>query len=76
MKKRRKLDHNVTAFPIEETLEKVPNDAKLEWLFMCCDGLPPARAKRLILLSRSPEVAFVDDWTAQLAIDALNLGEA
>lgn len=76
MKGRCKLHHNVTVFPIEETIEKVPNDPRLEFLFMCCDGQPPARAKRIILYARAPRVDIVDDSTAQIAIDALNLGEA
>ena len=63
----------VTHFPFAHTVEPVPNDARLEWLFSCLTGMEPARAKRLILQARMPEVAIIDDATARLAIDALGL---
>ena len=66
----------VTHLPFEPATEPVPNDPRQEFLFDCCDGLPPARQKRLILRARSPEVEFIDDATAVVLIDALGLGSA
>ncbi len=62
-----------TSFPFEKTVERVPNDPRQEFLFGCCDGLPPARQKRLILRARSPEVGFIDDAAAEILLDALGL---
>ena len=66
---------NVAKFPFERTVERVPNDPRQEFLFDCCDGLPPARQKRLILRARSPEVQFLDDVDAEVLIDALGIRE-
>ena len=66
---------NVAKFPFEKTVERVPNDARQEFLFDCCDGLPPARQKRLILRARSPEAQFLDAADADVLIDALGLRE-
>lgn len=62
-------------FPHERTVERVPNDPRFEFLADCLDGLPAARQKRLILRARSPEVAFIDDATAGVLMDALGLRE-
>ena len=62
-----------TPFPFEKTVERVPNDPRQEFLFDCCDGLPPARQKRLILRARLPEVGFIDAADADVLIDALGL---
>ncbi len=64
---------NVAKFPFEQTVERVPNDPRQEFMFDCCDGLPPVRQKRLILRARSPEVGFLDDATAEILLDALGL---
>ncbi len=66
---------NVAKFPFEQTVERVPNDPRQEFMFDCCDGLPPARHKRLILRARSPEVQFLDAADADVLIDALGLRE-
>ncbi len=66
----------VARFPYEQTVELVPNDPRLEFLFDVCDGLPRARQKRLILRARSPEICFLEDPEAEILIDALGLKEA
>ncbi len=66
----------VAPFPFEQTVEPVPNDARLEFLFDICDGMPRARQKRLILRARSPEVRFLADMDAEILIDVLGLKEA
>ncbi len=66
----------VALFPFEQTVEPVPNDSRLEFLFDVCDGLPRARQKRLILRARSPEVRFLGDTDAKILIDVLGLKEA
>ena len=66
---------NVAKFPFEKTVERVPNDPRHEFLFDACDGLPPARQKRLILRARSPEVQFLDAADAEVLLDALGLRE-
>ena len=65
----------VAKFPFDKTVERVPNDPRQEFLFDCCDGLPPARQKRLILRARSSEVQFLDAVDADVLIDALGLRE-
>ena len=67
---------NVAKFPFEKTIERVPNDPRQEFMFDCCDGLPPARQKWLILRARSPEVGFLDDAAAEILLDALGLRDA
>ena len=67
--------NKVLPFPFKKTVEHIPNDARQEFLFDCCDGLPPARQKRLIVRARSPEIAFIDGATAEVLIAALGLGE-
>ena len=66
---------NVAKFPFEKTVERVPNDARQEFMFDCCDGLPPTRQKRLIHRARSSEVGFIDDASAEILLDALGLRE-
>ena len=66
----------VRRLPVARTVERVPNDPRSEFMFDVCDGLPPARQKRLILRARSPEVGFIDDATATILLDALGLREA
>ena len=67
---------SVVRFPVEKAIRSLSNDPKMEFLFTCLDGhLNPAK-KHIILLARSPEVAFIDDQTAQILISALGLGPA
>lgn len=63
----------VARFPFEQTVEPLPNDPRMEWLFSAIDGRPPANQKRLILQSRNPEVAFLDDGQADQMLDALGI---
>jgi hypothetical protein len=55
------------------TPEKTPNDARMELVFELAQERPPAAAKRLIMRLRSPEIGFLDDQQAEIALDALNL---
>lgn len=66
----------VARLPIERTVEPVTNDARNEFILSCCEGLPPARQKRLILQARSHEVGFIGDGDAEILIDALGLRSA
>ena len=66
----------ITRLPIEKRIERLPNDPRMEFMFLCCDGHTDARMKRLILHARAPEVGFIDDVTAEILIDALNLRAA
>ena len=66
----------VVRLPFRQTIEPIPNDPRLEFLFDLCDGMPRARQKRLILRARSPEVQFLEDTDVELLIDALGLKEA
>lgn len=64
---------NIAKFPFQKTVERVPNDPRQEFMFDICDGLPPARQKRLILRASSPEVKFLDVADADVLINALGL---
>lgn len=56
-----------------DVVEHMPNHPRMEWLFSCVEGMPPGRQKTLILQSRSPEVAFLDDGEADVMLDALGI---
>lgn len=62
---------NVRQLPFK--VETLPNDPRHEFLFVACDGLPPARQKRLLMLARTAEVALIDDVDARVLCDALGL---
>lgn len=62
-------------FPFERTLSPLPNDPRLEWLYLCLDGHPNITKKRIITLAASPEVGFLDHQQATILIDALGLKE-
>lgn len=53
--------------------ESVPNNARHEFLFDACDGLPPARQKRLIVRAAMPEVGFIEADDARVLLSALGL---
>jgi hypothetical protein len=55
-------------------VERVPNNPIHEFLFVCCDGQPPARQKRIVLMAR--EVGVIEAQDADVLIDALNLRSA
>ena len=63
----------VTRFPFEKTLEQPTNDARQEFLFEVCDGLPPSRQKRLIVRAVMGEIGFVSSMDAEVVLDALGL---
>jgi hypothetical protein len=54
--------------------ERVPNNPIHEFLFVCCDGQPAARQKRIVLMAR--EVGLIGMQDADVLIDALNLRAA
>lgn len=64
----------VTHLPIR--LDPPTNDERLEAVFEAVDGLPPARAKRLIMRWRDPAIGWIDDVQAEIALDALGLRAA
>ncbi len=68
--------NTIAPFPFDRTVEPVPNDPRMEFMFDCLDGLPSARQKRLILRARRPEVAFIEDQDADVLLSALGLKEA
>ena len=63
----------VSRFPFEKTVDRLPNDPRMDWLFSVVEGLPDARKKRLILQARSPEVGFLDDGQTDVMLDALGI---
>jgi hypothetical protein len=67
---------NITQFPFSRTVDRIPNDARLELVFEWTKHLEPAAAKRLIMQMRSPEVAFLDQQQADIAMSALGLEAA
>jgi hypothetical protein len=67
---------DLVPFPFEQTVEKPTNDPRAEFVFAAVLGMPPARAKRLIMMARDPEIGLLDDPTAQILIDALDLARA
>lgn len=68
--------NKVRRLPVARTVETVPNDPHQEFMFDVCEGVPPARQKRLILRARSREVGFIDQATADILLDALGIQEA
>ena len=66
----------VRRLPVARTVERVPNDPRQEFLFDVCEGLPPARQKRLILRALDPGVGLIDDATAAILLDALGIQDA
>ncbi len=66
----------VSRHAFQRVIERLPNDARVEWLFDAVHRLEPSKAKRLILQARNPEVAFLDDGQADLMLDALGIREA
>ena len=65
---------SVTAFPIEYTLEAGRQDDEREFWLMAVHGLPPARAKRILMEARG--FGFLSDQDATVLIDACGLGGA
>jgi len=67
------MSASVIDFPRSRKLEKFPNDARMEWLFIALDGHENAVKKRLIVLGASAEVGFLSDQQATALISALGL---
>jgi hypothetical protein len=55
---------------------RVPNDPRLEWMFICLSGKSKAEQKRLILQARHPSVGFLTDADADVLISGLVLEDA
>ena len=49
------------------------NEARIEWLFCCMEGLPPARKKRLIVIAAMEEVGFLTPGEAHMLLSSLGL---
>ena len=54
---------------------RLTNDPRHEFIFAACDGLPPARQKRLVMMARDPQLGLLTDTDAEILIDALGLKE-
>lgn len=67
---------SVTPFPFARTVEPVPNDPRMEWMFAALEPHPPASRKRLIMQARQDHVGIIDDVQAAVLINALGLKEA
>lgn len=65
---------SITRLPMRP--ERVPNNARMEWLFDCLQDMPPARQKRLVLMARTAEVGFLDEVDAEIVLNSLGLREA
>ncbi len=65
---------SVTAFPIECTLEAEHQEDRREFWLMTVSGLPPVRAKKVLLEARG--FGFLSDQDATVLIDACDLGGA
>ncbi len=72
---RRDAHGQILKFPFERTLNMLPNDARLEWLYRVLDAHPNVAKKQIILEASSPHIGFIDDRTATILIDALGLCE-
>ncbi len=64
-------DRIVTRLAVERTVEP-----RIEFLYDVCEGLPPARQKRIILRARDPSVDFLTESEATILIDSLGLADA
>ena len=61
---------------LNPSLGQIPNNPVHEFVFAFCEGQPPARQKRLIMMARHPDVGAISDTDAEILIDALGLKEA
>ena len=55
---------------------RVPNEARVEWLYSVVEGLPPARQKRLIVQAALSEVGFLTPYEAERLLSSLGLEAA
>ena len=65
---------SVTVFPIEKTLETIHQQDRREFWLMVAHGLPPARAKKVLIEARG--FGFLSDQDCAAFIDACGLGAA
>lgn len=65
---------SVSRFPFERTVAPLSNNPAMELLYLCLDGKDNVTKKRIILLARQPDIAWIDDQAATVLIDALGLG--
>ena len=65
---------NVTALSIERTLEANHQNDQREFWLMTVDGLPPVRAKKILLEARG--FGFLSDQDLTAFLDACGLGGA
>ena len=61
---------------LNPSIEHIPNNPVHEFMFVVCEGQPPARQKRLIMMARHPDVGAISDSDAEILIDALGLKDA
>lgn len=61
---------------LNPSIEHIPNNPVHEFMFEVCEGQPPGRQKRLIMMARHPDVGAISDSDAEILIDALGLKEA
>ena len=54
---------------------RLTNDPRHEFIFAVCEGLPPVRQKRLVMMARDPQLGLLTDTDAEILIDALGLKE-
>ena len=67
---------SVSRFPFADTVEPVPNDPRIEWMFGALMGHPAPRQKRLIMQARQSHVGIIDDGQAERLLSALGLESA
>lgn len=60
--------------PLSVRVEPPTNDPDVELCFYCCQGLPPARQKAVVM--KLVEHGKVDQGAATLAMTALGIGDA
>ena len=65
---------SVATFPIENTLEAGCQDDDREFWLMAVHGLPPARAKRVLMEARARKL--LSDQDCEVFLNAAGLGAA
>ena len=65
---------SVTALPIERTLEANHQEDQREFWLTTVHGLPPARAKKMLMEARG--FGFLSDQDCTAFLDACGLGSA
>ena len=65
---------SVAVFPVELTLEAGHQQDRREFWLMAVDGLPPVRAKRVLMEAHA--FGFLSDQDCAVFLDACGLGGA